>query len=34
MEDVFMATAKEFGAQAVVIRDDNLEKNYPQAIEQ
>ncbi len=34
MEDVFMATAKEFGVQAVVIRDDNLEKNYPQAIEQ
>ncbi len=34
MEDVFMATAKEFGAQSVVIHDDNLEKNYPQAIEQ
>ncbi len=33
MEDVFMATAKEFGAQAVVIRDEELEKEYPQARE-
>ncbi len=31
MEDVFMATAKEFGAVAEVIQAEKLEKNYPQA---